>query len=198
MKKLFASLLLTGIFSFSAIAQSEKEVTVAVDTIKEVVSKKVAKETITKAAAVKETVTKEEPTKAVPVKTAAKKEKNLWRTLAKITFKKEYDELMGFKIDVPVFSEAIEALAGKEVTIKGYIIPVEGYKGHKEFILSAFPYNMCFFCGGAGPETVMEVVAKEEIEYSAEAVTIKGKLELNDADINRLMFALSDAVLVEE
>lgn len=136
-----------------------------------------------------------EAEKATPAK---KKEANLWRTLSKITFKKEYDELMGFKIDVPVFSDAIEKLEGKEVTIKGYIIPVEGYKGHKEFILSAFPYNMCFFCGGAGPETVMEVVASEEIEYTAEAVTIKGKLELNDSDINRLMYAMSDAVLVEK
>ncbi len=189
MKKLFASLLLTGFVSFTAFSQSEKEVTVAVDTIKETVSKTVAKETVVK---------KENTIKVATTKKATKKEKNLWRTLAKITFKKEYDELMGFKIDVPVFSEAIEALAGKEVTIKGYIIPVEGYKGHKEFILSAFPYNMCFFCGGAGPETVMEVIAKEEIEYSAEAVTIKGKLELNDSDINRLMFAMSDAVLVKE
>ena len=128
---------------------------------------------------------------------AAEKETNLWKTLSKITFKKEYDELMGFKVDVPVFGKEIQELEGKEVVIKGYIIPVEGYKSHKEFILSAFPYNMCFFCGGAGPETVMEVVAKEPIEYSAEAVTIKGKLELNASDINRLMYALSDVELVK-
>ena len=126
------------------------------------------------------------------------KKANLWKTLAKITFKKEYDELMGFKIDVPVFSKEIKALEGKEVTIKGYIIPVEGYKSHKEFIFSAFPYNMCFFCGGAGPETVMEVFASEEIEYSAEAVTIKGKLELNADDINRLMYGLTEVTLVKE
>ena len=134
-----------------------------------------------------------------PVATATKSKKaNLWKTLAKITFKKEYDELMGFKIDVPVFSKDIKALEGKEVTIKGYIIPVEGYKSHTEFIFSAFPYNMCFFCGGAGPETVMEVFSKEPIEYSAEAVTIKGKLELNADDINRLMYGLSEVTLVEE
>jgi len=132
-----------------------------------------------------------------PTETKSKKE-NLWKTLAKITFKKEYDELMGFKIDVPVFSKEIKALEGKEVTIKGYIIPVEGYKSHKEFIFSAFPYNMCFFCGGAGPETVMEVFASEEIEYSAEAVTIKGKLELNADDINRLMYGLTEVTLVKE
>ncbi len=121
----------------------------------------------------------------------------MWKTLAKITFTKQYDELMGFKVDVPVFSEDIRALEGKEVTIRGYIIPVEGYKSHKEFIFSAYPYNMCFFCGGAGPETVMEVFASEPVEYSAEQVTLKGKLELNATDINRLMYALNDARLVK-
>jgi len=141
---------------------------------------------------------------AVPEKKAKKATKkvakapNMWKTLAKITFKKEYDELMGFKIDVPVFSKDIKALEGKEVTIKGYIIPVEGYKSHKEFIFSAFPYNMCFFCGGAGPETVMEVFSKEPIEYTAEAVTIKGKLELNADDINRLMYGMTEVTLVKD
>lgn len=125
------------------------------------------------------------------------KKKSIWKTLAKITYKKEYDELMGFKIDVPVFSAQIKKLEGTEVIVKGYIIPVEGYKSHKEFILSAFPYNMCFFCGGAGPETVMEVEAVEGIEYSAEQVYIKGKLSLNDTDINHLMYLLTDAQLVK-
>ena len=77
---------------------------------------------------------------------------NTWATLGKITFKKEFDAALGFKIDKPVFSDDIKALANKVVEIKGYIIPTDGYKSHTEFILSAFPYNMCFFCGGAGPE----------------------------------------------
>ena len=67
---------------------------------------------------------------------------SLWKTLAKISYKKEYDEFLGFKIDKPVFSEEIKALDGKEVTVKGFIIPVEGYKGHKEFIFSAFPISI--------------------------------------------------------
>jgi len=124
--------------------------------------------------------------------------KSVWKTLSKITYKKQYDELMGFKIDIPVFSDQVKALSGKEVELKGYIIPVEGYKSHKEFIFSAFPYNMCFFCGGAGPETVMEVEAAEPVEYTAEQVTLKGKLVLNDSDINRLMYLIEDAVLVKE
>lgn len=126
------------------------------------------------------------------------KKENLWKTLSKITYKKEYDEFLGFKIDVPVFSDEVNALGEKEVTVKGYIIPVEGYKSHTEFILSAYPYNMCFFCGGAGPETVMEVESSKPVEYSTEQVILKGKLILNDTDINRLMYLLVDAALMDE
>lgn len=125
------------------------------------------------------------------------KTENIWKTLSRITYRKEYDELMGFKIDKPVFSQQVQDIEGTEITIKGYVIPVEGYKSHTEFIFSAFPYNMCFFCGGAGPETVMEVLASEPVKYSAEQVTLKGKIQLNADDINRLMYQLVDATLVE-
>jgi hypothetical protein len=42
------------------------------------------------------------------------------------------------------------------------------------------------------------VVANEPIEYTAEAITIRGKLETNEDDINRLLYALTEAELVEE
>jgi hypothetical protein len=123
---------------------------------------------------------------------------SMWKTLAKITYKKEYDDFLGFKIDKPVFSDDILAMEGKEVSIKGYIIPVEGYKSHKEFIFSAFPYNMCFFCGGAGPETVMEVTASEAVKYSTDPIVLTGKLILNADDINSLMYKLEGAKMVSQ
>jgi hypothetical protein len=118
---------------------------------------------------------------------------NTWKTLSKITFKKEYDEVLGLKIDVPVFSKEVKDMDGKEVTVKGYIIPTDGYKSQTEFVFSAFPYNMCFFCGGAGPETVMEVVSKTPIKYTSEPVYLKGILKLNGKDVNRLIYALEKA-----
>ncbi len=121
----------------------------------------------------------------------------LWKTLAKITYEKKYDELLGFKVDVPVFADEVKAMEGKMVTVSGYIIPVEGYKSHAEFVFSAYPYSMCFFCGGAGPETVMEVTATEPIKYSSEKITIKGKLLLNKDNVNRLMYVMMDAELVK-
>jgi hypothetical protein len=120
-----------------------------------------------------------------------------WKNLSKISYKKEYDELMGFKVDKPVFSDAIKAMDGKMITLTGYIIPVDGYKSHKEFIFSAFPYTMCFFCGNAGPETVMEITAKEAIKYTTEQIELKGILRLNSEDINRLMFKMEKAELVK-
>lgn len=129
---------------------------------------------------------------------AQEKRENIWETLSKITFRKEYDEMLGFKVDVPVFGEEVKALADQEVIIKGYIIPVEGYKSHKEFVFSAYPYNMCFFCGGAGPETVMEVFSNEPVKYTAEPIVLRGKLELNSSDINRLMYILKDAEIAQD
>jgi hypothetical protein len=118
---------------------------------------------------------------------------NTWKTLSKITFKKEYDEVLGLKIDVPVFGKEVKALEGKEVTVKGYIIPTDGYKSQTAFVFSAFPYNMCFFCGGAGPETVIEVNTKLPITYTSEPIYLKGILKLNGADVNRLIYSLEKA-----
>ncbi len=125
-------------------------------------------------------------------------QENTWKTLSKITYKKQYDELMGFKVDVPVFGDEILAMEDTIIDVKGYIIPVEGYKSHQEFIFSAYPYSMCFFCGGAGPESVMDVYASEPVEYSTDQITLRGRLELNSTDVNRLMYILHDAVMIEE
>ncbi len=117
---------------------------------------------------------------------------NMWSVLGKVTYRKEYDALLGIKVDRPVFSREVRALSGKEIQIKGYIIPTDGYKSHTEFVFSAFPYSMCFFCGQAGPETVIEVQAKSPIKYTSEPIEIKGKLVLNSEDVNRLMYQLVD------
>ncbi|THH37942.1 DUF3299 domain-containing protein [Neolewinella litorea] len=118
---------------------------------------------------------------------------SVWQDLAKVSYEKKYDELLGFKVDVPVFGQDVKALEGKVIEISGYIVPVEGYKSHNEFVFSAYPYNMCFFCGGAGPETVMEVTAKEPVKYRTERITLRGKLKLNNDNINQLMYILEDA-----
>ncbi len=136
---------------------------------------------------------------SIALQAQEQKKENTWKTLSKITYKQQYDEIMGFDIDIPVFSQSIKDLEGKEVLVEGYIIPVEGYKQQSNFVFSAYPYNMCFFCGGAGPETVMEVNSDDpKITYTSKPIIIKGTLELNSGDINRLMYTLNNAVLIEK
>lgn len=129
----------------------------------------------------------------------AQSDDNAWTTLAKLTYKMEYDEMMGFDVEVPVFSQDIIDLSGKEISIQGYIVPVDGYKQQDHFVFSAYPYNMCFFCGQAGKETVMEVFSDDpKITFTSKPIKIKGVLELNSSDVNQLMYILKDAVLVSK
>ncbi len=117
---------------------------------------------------------------------------SMWPSLSKVSYKKEYDALLGIKVDKPVFSPEVRQLSGKYIRLRGYIIPTDGFKSHTEFVFSAFPYSNCFFCGKAGPETVIEVKSKKPIQYTSEPIEIQGKLILNDKDINRLMYLLEE------
>ncbi len=77
---------------------------------------------------------------------------NVWRTLALMKFERQYSESDGISQQKGRFVPLIEALEGKEVTLKGYVIPLSGKKAQSHFMFSAYPYSDCFFCGKAGPE----------------------------------------------
>lgn len=126
--------------------------------------------------------------------------KGIWKTLSNVTFKSKKDPTFGYYVDVPIFSKEVKALEGEIVEVEGYIIPVEGYQRQGYFVFSAYPYNLCYFCGGAGQETVMEVFTKKgtTIKYTAKPITIKGRLALNSKDVNKLMYLLEDTVLIEK
>lgn len=123
---------------------------------------------------------------------------NTWQTLSLVTFDRKFDEMLGFDIEVPRFSAAVKKLEGQEVTLQGYILPLEGRRSQKYFIFSAYPYNLCYFCGGAGPETVAEVYAKSSIKYTNKRITLKGKLFLNNSgDIDKMFYGLHNAQIVK-
>jgi len=118
---------------------------------------------------------------------------SMWQIMSQVSYQKIKDELLGFELDFPIFSKELQSYEGKQITIRGYIIPTDGYKSQKEFVFSAFPYKSCFFCGGAGPETVIEVLSPKGINFTSEKIEIKGRLKLNRTDLNRLMFQIQDA-----
>jgi hypothetical protein len=127
----------------------------------------------------------------------------IWRTLLKLTFDVKFDERVDDIVFAPIFTPEIRKLAGKEIEIQGYILPHDitkmgGGKGNdgSMFIFSAFPAATCFYCGGAGPESVIEVYPAAGIPFSKQMVTLKGKLELNDTDFLQLAYKLKQARIV--
>ncbi|MGB3589104.1 MAG: hypothetical protein WBA23_21335 [Tunicatimonas sp.] len=124
---------------------------------------------------------------------------NVWSTLAKVTYESTEDEFG--MVNLPIFSDEVEAMERAEITIPGYIIPAGGLDAVFEpshFILSSLPLAACFFCGVGGPETVVEVYLEEPIEYTDTPIKVKGTLTLNAHDMYQMMYILEEAVLVEE
>ena len=101
---------------------------------------------------------------------AANDEMYYWKILSKVKVKTSFDPKTQNMSYEPVFGKYIEQLQGKTIKIKGYIIPADLARG--KMTLSAFPFSSCFFCGGAGPETVMEVEASQPIIYRMDKAEI--------------------------
>ncbi len=116
-----------------------------------------------------------------------------WQTLERLTLTTEYDQFLGEEVEVPLFSDELKQYDGQQVSVAGYIIPLETSGGQDYFVLSRFPYNNCFFCGNAGPETVIEVYAKKAFQTQDTKVEVTGTLKLNAYDPLHLFFILSDS-----
>ncbi len=93
----------------------------------------------------------------------------------------------------PEFPAILESqFEGQEVVITGYLIPIDIEA--QKYALSKNPFTSCFFCGGAGPETVIELRFTEAPGRFAtdEYLMIKGKLRLNRTG-SGLFFILENA-----
>lgn len=122
---------------------------------------------------------------------------NTWKTLAKVEIEKRFDETLNFEVDFPTFSEDVQNLDGKVIELKGWMIPLEELQGESYFVLSSLPFANCFFCGGAGPETVAEVFSKDKIKFTEKRITVRGKLEINADDPMKLMYILQEAEIID-
>jgi hypothetical protein len=94
------------------------------------------------------------------------------------------------------YGDAIEALDGQEVSLMGFLFPLEGGVEHARFLLTAWPPS-CPFCLPAGPSQMVEVFCAEPIAYSEGAIVIAGRFELLHDDPSGLYYRLHDARLVE-
>lgn len=116
-----------------------------------------------------------------------------WENLRDVTFKKKWNAGEGMFVLEPQFGSKVTALKGKEISITGYMIPVDVDANY--YVLSANPFASCFFCGQAGPESVVSVKFKKLTKRlnTDDRLTIKGIFNLNTDDINELNYIIEKA-----
>jgi len=117
-----------------------------------------------------------------------------WEDLGDVKLKRKYFKEYDMHFLVPTFGNIPKSLEGKSVSIAGYVLPLDS--AGEVFALSRFPYASCFFCGGAGPETVVELQLASDTRrrYKMdEWVTFTGTLKLNNTDPAHFNYILQDA-----
>ncbi|WP_299520333.1 hypothetical protein [Winogradskyella sp.] len=114
-----------------------------------------------------------------------------WADFADVEFKREYNAIYELYFLVPKFGETIKSYEGKKISIKGYFLDIAG--NGEVLLLSQRPMAMCFFCGGAGPETIIEVNFKQKPSFKTDQiVTLTGVLQLNSEDVDHCNYILND------
>lgn len=125
-----------------------------------------------------------------------------WTDLARVGYHEVLgqDEFSG--ILYPIFSDSLLWLDSCLVSLNGYAIPLEETGIDTLLVLSAFPYTQCFFCGNAGPESVVEVWLKDPERRRRlsmdKKINISGRLFLNDTDPEHMQYQIRDAELTEK
>ncbi len=115
-----------------------------------------------------------------------------WNQLGDIRFEESYDEGSGEFYQKPVFGPMIQAFEGSEIKITGYVIPMD--IDLNAYVVSRFPFSSCFFCGNAGPETVVDLQMGDQSRSfkNDERRSFCGRLRLNTGRFFALPYILED------
>ncbi|MFT4761960.1 MAG: hypothetical protein ACI9XO_001047 [Paraglaciecola sp.] len=116
-----------------------------------------------------------------------------WKSLMDIEYKMRYFKELSTEMYAPIFNKAVRQLHKNEITIGGYVIPLD--QEGKLMALSFYPYSSCFFCGKASPASVISMYVKDKEKfYEMDTYKeFKGVLHLNHDDPNEFYYVLRDA-----
>ena len=118
-----------------------------------------------------------------------------WKLLGVIKFvnkpSKDYPDGVMF----PIINATLKAKSQKKIVMSGFIIPIDNVS----FALSKNVFASCFFCGQAGPETIMGIKFKGATPKlkTDQYVTIEGTFRYNDDDVNDWIYHIENAVIVK-
>lgn len=120
-----------------------------------------------------------------------------WKRLTDVRFARKLNTELSMYFLYPTFGPSVNALHGKEISIRGYMIPVD--ENDNIYVISAKPMAACFFCGGAGPESIIELQFRKKKQRfrTDEVLTVRGRLILNADNVDHLNYILKDAEVIE-
>ena len=117
-----------------------------------------------------------------------------WKLLGMIKFIKKADKEYG-EVMYPQVSPLLKQKSGKKIAISGFIIPID----NTTYALSKNVFASCFFCGQAGPETIMGIKFKGETPKlkTDQYVTLVGTYRINENDVEDWIYHIDNAVIVK-
>ena len=120
-----------------------------------------------------------------------------WDILNDVTFEEQYLEESDTYWLIPSFGDFIKLYEKQEVTIDGYLIVIDIDENF--FVLSKYPYSACFFCGAAGPDSIVELQLDQKLRgvQTDQKVRVRGRLSLNKSDIEHFNYILTQASVIE-
>lgn len=105
-----------------------------------------------------------------------------------LTSKVRYDNRTGL-YSIAVTPE-VRALAGKPVTINGFVLPLDASDHTIHFLLTRNT-PVCMFCPPGEPNEVVEVIAPHPILWTDKIVSVTGPLKLIDNGEKGMFFQIS-------
>ncbi|KEO74982.1 hypothetical protein [Anditalea andensis] len=127
------------------------------------------------------------------------KEPDIWALFSKTRFTERLNRELSMYFLYPTFPDEVKALDGKEIILSGFYIPLD-FDEDRTIIISKFPMAQCFFCGGAGSESVAVAYLQNKPNKrfkTDQIIKVKGTLTLNEKDVDELNFILKNAKIIE-
>lgn len=117
-----------------------------------------------------------------------------WKLLGMIKFVKKADKEYG-EVMYPVVSPFLKQKNKKRIAMTGFIVPIDNVS----FALSKNVFAACFFCGAAGPETIMGIKFRGITPKlkTDQYVTLEGNFRVNETDVEDWIYHIEDAVIVK-
>jgi len=118
-----------------------------------------------------------------------------WKLLGQIKYIKKGSNDYPEGVMYPVINPTLKAKNKKHITMSGFIIPID----NKNYALSKNVFASCFFCGQAGPETIMGIKFKNPgMKLKTDQyVTLQGTFRYNDSDVDDWIYHIENAVIVK-